>query len=167
MPPATSTFIRTPAFRAVTIGLILAYLIAALAFARPGQVVNFGWPGQFGFGLSLVLGVLILYGGAWLSWRRIDSKPLQNRTQAGWRGAAYGVLILLATVVLVGGYNAIEDVLHFAPFPGTTTADFYQRLGDEWFNYIVKPLAHIMPLGGLVAGLLGWWVGRRTANSST
>jgi hypothetical protein len=80
-----------------------------------------------------------------------------------WQGVAYGVLTLLAIGVLVGGYNAGEEALRFAPFPGTTAADFYRHLGDECYDYIVKPLVYIMPLGNLVAGSVGWWTGRRAA----
>jgi hypothetical protein len=43
-------------------------------------------------------------------------------------GPAYGVLTLLAIGVLVGGYNAGEEALRFAPFPGITAADFYRHL---------------------------------------
>ena len=160
MPPPASAFIRTPAFWAATIGLSLAYLAAALIFARSGHVVDFGWPGRFYFGPSLLLGVPVLYGGAWLFGRRAAG---QRPSRAGWWGAAGGVLTLLATIVLVGGYNAAEEALRFMPFPGTTAADFYRHLGHACYDYIVKPLAWVMPLGCLVAGPLGWWAGRRPA----
>jgi hypothetical protein len=160
MPHPASKFIRTPVFWAATAGLGLAYLGGALVFAHIGQNLNFGWLGRFDLGPSLLLGIVLLYGGAWLFWRRSGGQPLKR---AGWRGAAYGVLTPLAIVVLVGGYNAAEDALRFAPFPGTTAADFYWHLGDECYNYIVKPLAYLLPLGSLVTGPLGWWAGRRAA----
>jgi hypothetical protein len=160
MPSPARPFIRTPVFWGATTGLGLAYLGGALVLAHTDQVLNFGWLSRFDFGPSLLLGVLILYGGACLFWRRSGGQPPQR---AGWRGAAYGVLIPLAIIVLVGGYNAAEAALHFMPFPGTTAADFYRNFGNECFNYIVKPLAYIMPLGSLVTGPLGWWAGRRAA----
>jgi hypothetical protein len=85
----------------------------------------------------------------------ILAAPRQPPQCAGWRGAAYGVLTLLAIGVLVGGYNAGEEALRFAPFPGTTAADFYWQLGDECYDYTVKPLVYIMPLSNLVAGSVG------------
>jgi hypothetical protein len=100
IPSPASTFIRTPVFWGATTGLGLAYLGGALVFAHTDQVLNFGWLSRFDFGPSLLLGVLILYGGAWLFWRRSGGQPPQR---AGWRGAAYGVLIPLAIIVLVGG----------------------------------------------------------------
>jgi hypothetical protein len=75
MPPSASPFIRTPVFWAGASGLGLAYLGGALIFAHTGQAMNFGWLGRFDFGPSLVLGVLILYGGAWLFWRRSGGQP--------------------------------------------------------------------------------------------
>jgi hypothetical protein len=145
MPPPASTFIRTPVFWAATAGLGRAYLGGALVFAHTNEVLNFGWLGRFDFGPSLLLGVLILYGGAWLFWRRSGGQP---PARAGWRGAAIGVL--------VGGYNAAEEALRLAPFYGATVAGFCQQFGIECFNYIVKPLAYLLPPGSLVAGPLGW-----------
>jgi hypothetical protein len=149
--------------RAVTIGLLAAYLLAALGFARPGQVADFGWPTRFGFGPGLLLAVLVLYGVAWVlgSW-----SGKRGPRHAGWRGAVYGVLALLTAVVLAGGWNAAQEIVRFAPFPGTTAADFYRHVGDCCYDYIVKPLAYIMPLGSLVASLLGWWAGRRAVGAS-
>ena len=156
-------FIRTPVFWAATAGLGLAYLGGALVFAHTGETLNFGWLDRFDFGPSLLLGMLVLYGGAWLFWRRSGGQP---RARAGWRGAAYGVLTPLAVIVLVGGYNAADEALRLAPFYGATVAGFGSQSGSECFNYIVKPLAYIMPLGSLVAGPLGWWAGRRAAASA-
>jgi hypothetical protein len=102
---------------------------------------------------------LILYAGAWLFWRRSSGQPLPR---AGWRGAAYGVLTPLAIVVLVGGYNAADEALRLAPC-GSTAADLARWFGDECYNYIVKPLGYLLPLGSLVAGPRGWWAGRRAA----
>jgi hypothetical protein len=158
-----SAFIRTPVFWAATLGLGLAYLGGALIFAHIGETMNFGWLGRFDFEPSLLLGILVLYGGSWLFWRRSGD---QLPARAGRRGAAYGVLTPLAIVVLVGGYNATEEALHLAPFYGATVAGFFQQFGTECFNYIVKPLAYLLPLGSLVAGPLGWWAGRRAANSA-
>jgi hypothetical protein len=78
MPLLTSTFIRTLVFWAATLGLGLAYLGGALAFAHTGQAMNFGWLGRFDFGPSLLLGVLLLYGGAWLFWRYSVGQPPQR-----------------------------------------------------------------------------------------
>lgn len=159
--PANNTT-RTRAYTAVTVGLGLAYLVAALGFARPGQFVDFTWPSRFDFGLGLPLGLLALYGGAWWYGRPLGNRPPRS---AGWRGAVYGVLTLLGAVVLVGSWNAAEEVLRWVPFPGTTATDFYQNIGDSYYDYIVKPLFYIMPLGSVVAGLLGWWVGNRRAGT--
>lgn len=106
--------------------------------------------------------MLALYGGTWV-FGRPDGRPPKR---AGWRGAASGVLTLLAAIVLAGSWNAVQDALRFAPFPGTTASDFYRHLGYSFYDYIVKPLAWIMPLGSVVAGLLGWWVGRRAAGTT-
>ncbi len=163
MPHPTRPFSRSPVFRAATLALGLAYLGGALIFAHTGETLNFRWLSRFDFGPSLLLGVLVLYGGAWLFWRRSGHQP---PARAGWRGAAYGVLVPLAVIVLVGGYNAAEEALRFPAFPGAAAADFYQHFGDECYNYIVKPLAYIMPLGSLVGGPLGWWAGRRAANTA-
>jgi hypothetical protein len=83
MPRPVSPFIRTPVFWAATSGLGLTYLVGALIFARTFEVLNIGWLGRFDFGPSLLLGVLILYAGAWLFWRRSSGQPLPR---AGWRG---------------------------------------------------------------------------------
>ncbi|TPG66529.1 hypothetical protein [Hymenobacter nivis] len=163
MPPPARLFIRTPVFWAATGGVGLIYLVGALVFAHTGEALNFGWLSRFDFGPSLLLGVAILYGGAWLFWRRSGGQPPQR---AGWRGAAYGVLTPLAIIVLVGGYNAADEALRLAPYYGATVAGFCEYFGSECFNYIVKPLAYIMPLGSLVAGPLGWWVGRRAARTA-
>ncbi|AMR29276.1 hypothetical protein A0257_20695 [Hymenobacter psoromatis] len=88
MPSTASIFICLPAFRAVTIGLGLFHLVAALAFARPGAVVDFGWPDRFDFGPSFLLTMLTLCGGAWAFRGRAGTRAPQR---AGWRGAAYGV----------------------------------------------------------------------------
>jgi hypothetical protein len=164
MPFASTNSVRSRAFLAVTIALGLAYALAALAFAQPGEAADFGWPGRFNIWSGLLLVLLALYGGVWLLGRRAVGSPRPRR--AGWRGAAYGVLALLALVVLVGAWNAVRDVLSTSAH-GPTAAEFFRRLGDECFNYIVKPLVYIMPLGSLVAGPLGWWVGRGQANVPT
>jgi len=163
MPLSANSATRVRALRAVTIGLVLAYLVAALAFARAGQVVDLGWPARFNAVPSLLLAVLVLYSMAWAlgNWSAKGGPG-----HAGWRGAVYGVLALLAAVVLAGGWNAAQAMVRFAPYSGTTAADFGGQLGDACYDYIVKPLLWIMPLGSLVAGLLGWWVGRRASGAS-
>ena len=80
--------------------------------------------------------------------------PLLVQPRAGWWGALYGVLMLLATVVLVGGCNAAFDVVGNSD--SSTAAGFLPQFGDACYDYIVKPMGYIMPLGSLVAGLLGW-----------
>ena len=160
MSSAAKASARTVVFGAVTIGLGIAYLVAALAFAGSGQTLDFGWPGRSDFGMSLLLAVLALYSVAGLlgKW---NSK--QGRPGAGWRGAVYGVLALLAAIVVAGGWNAAADLIDNAHFRYSSVADFWQQLGYACYDYIVKPLVWIMPLGSIVAGLLGWWAGRRTA----
>ena len=158
------TSIRRRAYLAVTLGLGLAYLLAALALPQAGEVADFGWPSRFDIWSGLWLVLLALYGGAWLLGRQTNT----NRPRPphdGWRDVVYGVLALLVLVVLVGGWNVAQDAGNFAHFPGITAADFCRYVGDSCYDYMLKPLVYIMPLGSLVAGPLGWWIGRQAAQS--
>lgn len=164
LPMLRITSIRLRAYLAITLGLGLAYLLAALALARSSEVADFGWPSRFDIWSGLVIVLLALYGGAWLLGRQTTtSRP--RPPHDGWQDVVRGVLCLLALVVLVGVWNVAQDASHFAHFPGTTAAEFCGYVGDSCYDYIVKPLVYIMPLGSLVAGPLGWWVGRRAAKS--
>jgi hypothetical protein len=57
--------------------------------------------------------------------------------------------------MLMGGWNAVH--MRFAPFPGTTAANFYHHVGDSCYEYIGKPLIYSILLGSLAAGLLSQW----------
>ena len=122
---------------------------------------DLAWIARFDFWPSLALAGGTLYGCAWLygGWA---GAAIQRRPQRAWQtGAAYGVLALL-TVTLVGSsWNFAQEAIRYAPFPGTTGADFRQHVLYSLEDYVGKPLAWVMPLGSVVAGLLGAWYGQR------
>lgn len=153
---------RAQAALALTPGLGLAYLIGATGLAPAGQRFDPTWLGRFDFWPSLALAGGTLYGCAWLYGGWAGTAIARHPQRAGRVGAACGVLSL-ATAALVGaGWNFGQEALRYAPFPGTTGADYRQYLGGLAVDYVGKPLAYALPLGSLVAALLGAWAGRRT-----
>ena len=97
-----------------------------------------------------------MVGGSWAG-AAIGRHP----HRAGRIGAAGGVLLLLLSVLVSGGWNFAQAAIRFMPFPGTTAADFEQHLWACLLDYVGKPLAWVLPLGSVLAGLLGAWTGRR------
>jgi hypothetical protein len=161
LPPSAKGIGRAQAAQGVTLGLGLAYGVGALGFAPPTQRIAPGWIGQVDFWPSLVLAGGALYGCAWLYGGWAGAAIKRRPARAAGVGAAYGALTLL-TVTLVGsGWSFAQEAVRFAPFPGTTSDDVSRHVGDSLYDYVVKPLVWIMPLGSVVAAGLGAWFGRR------
>lgn len=152
---------RRYALQTATASLLLAYGGAAVVFAAPSQLVDSTWVRRADYWPSLALAGLTLLGGAALSGGWAGAAIGRRPGRAGWVGAAGGVLLLLAATLVGSGWNAGQHALRFMPFPGTTAADFNQHVQDTLLDYVGKPLAWVMPLGSVVAGLLGAWTGRR------
>lgn len=144
---------RRPALQAATLGLTAVGLTAIGALNGSLGKSDY-WP-------SLGLAGLALYGSAWLygGWA---GTAIVCRQRPPWlTGAGYGVLTL-GTALLAGcSWNFAQEAIRYAPFPGTTPADFQQHVQDSFVDYIGKPLAWVMPLGSVLAALLGGWTGRR------
>ena len=156
---------RTQAALAVTLGLGLAYLLGGVVLARAPQRLDLTWLVRFRFWPSLALAAGTLYGCAWLYGGWAGAAIGRHPPRAGLTGAAYGVLTLATATLVGGGWNFIQEGLRLAPFPGTTGADFRQHLLYSLQDYVLKPLAWVLPLGSLAAGLLGGWYGRRVRHA--
>lgn len=143
---------RRPSLQTATLGLTGAGLLYVGALGDLGKPE--AWP-------SLGLAVLTLYASAWLygGWA---GTAIHCHHRSPWlTGAAYGQLTLCTTLVVACSWNVAQDALRFAPFPGTTGADFRAHVQDAFEDYLLKPLAWVLPVGTVLAVLLGGWTGRR------
>ena len=161
LPTSAKRIGRAQALKGVTVGLGLAYPVGALTLGPSTQRIAPGWIARVSYWPSLALAGGALYGCAWLYGGWAGAAIGRRPGSAVRVGAAYGALTLL-TVTLVGsGWNFAQEVIRFAPFPGTTADDFRRHVGYSLYDYVAKPLAWIMPLGSVVAAGLGAWFGRR------
>lgn len=152
---------RRRALQAAGLSLLLAYVGGAVVFAPAPQRLNLLWFNRVGYWPSLVLASLVLLGAAWLGGSWTGAAIGRHPRRAALIGAVAGILALLLTTLLGSGWNFAQQALRFMPFPGTTPADFERHVRDCLVDYVGKPLAWVMPLGSVVAGLLGAWAGRR------
>ncbi|MGI4870365.1 MAG: hypothetical protein ACRYFX_04200 [Janthinobacterium lividum] len=152
---------RWQAAQAVTGGLGLAYLLAAVVLAPSTQRIDWGWLSRFDFWPSLLLAAATLYGCAWLYGGWAGQAIINRQRGAWWVGASVGVLTLLTTTLVGSAWNFGQEALRFAPFPGTPAAVFQAHVANSLYDYVAKPLAWIMPLGSVLAAGLGSWFGWR------
>ncbi|MBF9221309.1 hypothetical protein [Hymenobacter ruricola] len=151
---------RRPSLQTATLGLTGAGLLYIGSLGSLGQAEL--WP-------SLGLATLALYGSAWLygGWA---GTAIHCRHRAPWlTGAAYGELALCTTLVVACSWNVAQEAIRYAPFPGTTGADFRAHVQDSFEDYLLKPLAWVLPLGTVLAVLLGGWTAvtcKKALNSS-
>ncbi|RTQ45725.1 hypothetical protein EJV47_24885 [Hymenobacter gummosus] len=163
MPPpvtAARALGRRRALQAAALGGLLTYAAAAAAFAPAGQRLRLLWPGRTEFGPSLAVAGFVLLGGAALAGTWAGPAIGRRPGRAAGIGAVGGIGVLLLAALAGSGWNFAQHAIRFAPFPGTTAADYQQHLRDCLADYVGKPLAYVLPLGSVGAGLLGAWAGR-------
>lgn len=143
---------RQPSLQMATLGLTGAGLLYVGSLGGLGKTEL--WP-------SLGLATLALYSSAWLcgGWA---GTAIHCRHRSPWlTGAAYGELTLCTTLLVGCSWNFAQDAIRYAPFPGTTSADMQAHVQSSFEDYVLKPLAWVLPLGTVLAVLLGGWTGGR------
>ena len=134
---------RSQASIMVLIGLILAYLLASVAFSRRGPV-DLLWITGFRYWLTVLLAAGTFYLCGWLYGGWAGQLILLKHYNPWWTGALLGLLMLLTTVFLVSWVAFFQEALPLRT--GFT---------DAFEDYIVKPVVWVMAAGWRPAVLAG------------
>ena len=137
------------AIKAVTIGLIIAYLIMALpSIADDGLIKGLFWFLNVSFKFNLLVGVICMYLCGHFFGRRAGYEILINKRNNFLVGFICGLLIIVTTTFLTSWVGFFQEGV-----------DNIGSDDNPFEDYIVKPVFWVLIFGLVPCLFVGLWFG--------
>lgn len=142
------------AFKSVTIGILIAYLIPTVLGIGDG-ISAFFWIFDFHYWINIVIGISIFYACGYFFGKRAGNEILIKKKDYEKVGVKYGFFTLLITAFLSSWIGFFQEGI-----------DNIRTPDDPFYDYIFKPMFWILFFGFFPSIFVGLLFGKRIKNKS-
>ena len=140
---------RNQTFKAILIGLVIAYAIMAIFSFQDNLMYSLLWFKDVDFKSNLIVGIIsIIIIGKYIG-KYVGIVILKRGADKYWAGIVYGFIILVSSTFITALFGLFQNT-------GRTLGVSFK---DEVFDYIWKPLFWVLFFGFIPTILIGLWYG--------